>query len=57
MRAVPNVCFVIEVCCRPGVDPVLSLRRALKYLRRSCGLRAVRVEQLPDEHSPEDRGA
>ena len=41
-----------EVPTKPGTDPVRGLRRGLKFLGRSCGPRAIRVEELrPDEHS------
>jgi hypothetical protein len=36
---------------RPGknVNAIHALRRALKFMLRSCGLKAVHVEEIPDE--------
>jgi hypothetical protein len=35
---------VIELAAKPGVDAIRALRRALKFLLRHCGLRAVKIE-------------
>jgi hypothetical protein len=35
--------FVLTVVAQPGVDPVLSLRRLLKAMLRSYGLRCIRI--------------
>jgi hypothetical protein len=41
--------FVIELCCKPGIDSTRALRRGLKFLGRTCGLRAVSVTEIaPD---------
>jgi len=30
-------------------SPIRALRRGLKYLLRSCGLRALSIDEIPDE--------
>ena len=39
--------FLIELSSKPGTDLIRALRRGLKYLGRACGLRAIRVTELP----------
>jgi hypothetical protein len=50
MNAAPNAAhFLVELACKPGVDPMHALERGLKYLGRACGLRAVSVTELPPD--------
>src|SRR5690242_2334961 len=39
MRARRSEIYILALCSLPVVDGVRSLRRGLKYLLRSCGLR------------------
>ncbi|MCE9589048.1 MAG: hypothetical protein K8S99_00815 [Planctomycetes bacterium] len=39
--------YVVRLGPAPGVDPVLSLRHALKYADRTCGLRAIAERDIP----------
>ncbi len=52
----PRYIVVLE----PGkhvVDPVRALRRALKALLRSYGLKAISVEETPGRRKPNDTAA
>jgi hypothetical protein len=37
--------YTVRLRPEPGVDGIRALRRALKYCRRVCGLRAVSIEE------------
>jgi hypothetical protein len=39
--------FLLRMRPKKGVHAIHALRRALKFLLRSCGLRAVSVEEIP----------
>ncbi len=41
--------YVLTVRPLRGVDHVKALRRALKYLLRSCGLVCTSIQQIPEE--------
>ena len=45
MRARRSEIYILTLRPLPGVDGIRSLRRGLKYLLRSCGLRAVTVRE------------
>jgi hypothetical protein len=45
MTGEPQIQFVLRLCIKPGHDPIRSLRRALKYALRQCGLRCITVRQ------------
>jgi len=37
--------FVLRLTPKRGANPILALRKALKYLGRYCGLKAISVEE------------
>jgi hypothetical protein len=45
----PQVQFVLRLRVKPGYDPIHSLRRALKYALRQCGLRCISAHQETEE--------
>jgi hypothetical protein len=40
-----KIIFVLRLRPRKGANPILALRKALKYLGRYCGLQALSVEE------------
>jgi hypothetical protein len=41
--------FLLRLRPKKGIEPILALRRGLKYLLRSCGLRALSIDEIPEE--------
>jgi hypothetical protein len=41
--------FLLRLRPKKDVNAIHALRRALKFMLRSCGLKAVHVEEIPDE--------
>ena len=41
--------FLLRLRAKKGVHATHALRRGLKFLWRSCGLRAMSVEEIPEE--------
>lgn len=39
--------FLLRLRPEPNVDGIRALRRALKFMLRACGLRAISVERVP----------
>jgi hypothetical protein len=40
--------FLLRLRPKKSISAIHALRRGLKYLLRSCGLRAVSVEEIPE---------
>jgi hypothetical protein len=40
--------FLLRLRPKKNISAIHSLRRGLKFLWRSCGLRAVSVEEIPE---------
>jgi len=41
--------FILRLRPKKGTNPILSLRRGLKYLLRCCGLRALSIDEIPEK--------
>jgi hypothetical protein len=40
--------FLLRLRPKKNVNAIHALRRALKFMLRSCGLKAVHVEEIPE---------
>jgi hypothetical protein len=47
--------FLLRLRPKKGIEPIRSLRRALKYLLRSCGLRALSIQEIPENGNASQR--
>jgi hypothetical protein len=41
--------FLLRLRPKKNVNAIHALRRALKFMLRSCGLKAVHVEEIPEQ--------
>jgi hypothetical protein len=41
--------FLLRLRPKKGIEPIRALRRGLKFLLRSCGLRALSITEIPDQ--------